>query len=183
MCFRYTITALESGRTHLFKPNAFESETVPTHRTFGALYNNSYQKVVQNNLACVLWEARVCSCQKRENVVVAFFATIVNQMPDDDHSDWDWSNHSDFDTSAARSRPALLHRWLWQRNQRPTSLARSLWTLTHGASWLEPGLLTDRFSEPFWLSGHAWKVGATSSYFSNWMPQTRYWKFMSICFP
>ena len=54
VCFRYKITALES--THMFKPNAFESDTVPSHRTFGACYNGRYDKVVNNAFAKVLWE-------------------------------------------------------------------------------------------------------------------------------
>lgn len=57
ICFRYQISCLDSGKTHMFKPNAFDSESpTPTHRTFGALYNSAYDKVARNDFARVLWE-------------------------------------------------------------------------------------------------------------------------------
>ena len=58
LCFRYMISPLESGKTHMFKPNSFDCESpIPTHRTFGALYHLNYDKVVKNGRASVLWEA------------------------------------------------------------------------------------------------------------------------------
>ena len=72
--FRYNIGPLESGKTHMYKPNCFDSESpVPTHRTFGALYANNFDKVVCNSRATMIWEAiLICNVESQEKRRVAF---------------------------------------------------------------------------------------------------------------
>lgn len=62
ICFRYNITYPESGKTHLYKPNAMSSgESGLKHQTFGAAWSTvGYDKLVSNQRVQVVWEAPTC---------------------------------------------------------------------------------------------------------------------------
>ena len=55
--FPYHITALESGKTHMFKPNALDQESAVRSQTMGALMAGKYDKVAASPRVRVLWEA------------------------------------------------------------------------------------------------------------------------------
>ena len=63
-CFRYVVKPLESGQTFMFRPNPPNAEqTEVSHRSFGALYKGKFEKVINNNKARLVWEARFLVCE------------------------------------------------------------------------------------------------------------------------
>ena len=69
-CFRYVVKPVESGQTFLFRPNQpnVEQGAEISHRSLGGLYHGKYEKVINNNKARLVWEARlsfVSQCSNR----------------------------------------------------------------------------------------------------------------------
>jgi hypothetical protein len=62
--FRYRITALDSGKTHIFKPNTLDQESAVRSQTMGALMAGKYDKVAASPRVQVLWEAIRSSCSR-----------------------------------------------------------------------------------------------------------------------
>lgn len=64
--FRYNVTPLESKRTNVFRPNPLGAEAKAN--SLGALFIGKWDRVPQNEMVDILWEARpmsskyVCFC-------------------------------------------------------------------------------------------------------------------------
>ena len=72
--FRYHVNALESGKTHIFKPNVLDQESAVRSQTMGALMAGQYDKFAANARVQVLWEA-IRSSYSGEPILRAFTVT------------------------------------------------------------------------------------------------------------